>query len=144
MYTYLNTETNRELSKLLRCVICTTSFDFSSRYPEKVTCSRACAAKLQFIRYGSGRTVKKPSYKGIHSWINLHFTRPEKCTQCGITPSKGKDGRSKIHWANKSGEYKRDITDWVALCISCHWKYDHKEKNLGKFIINHLKGEHNV
>lgn len=34
-----------------------------------------------------------------------------------------------MHWANISGKYLRDITDWVRLCVSCH-KYFDKQKKL--------------
>lgn len=28
------------------------------------------------------------------------------------------------HWANKSHKYKRELTDWISLCVKCHKKYD--------------------
>ncbi len=31
-----------------------------------------------------------------------------------------------IQWANKSHTYKRELTDWFALCGTCHKKYDKK------------------
>jgi len=30
-----------------------------------------------------------------------------------------------IHWHNISGEYKRDVSDWIRLCAKCH-KKEHK------------------
>lgn len=35
------------------------------------------------------------------------------------------------HWANISRSYKRDLSDWVRLCASCH-----KKSDLAKIIIN--------
>jgi len=62
----------------------------------------------------------KVSYKGLHDWIGKHLGKPDTCEHCGKNGLSGK----KIHWANKSHEYKRDLTDWVRLCVSCHKAYD--------------------
>lgn len=57
-------------------------------------------------------------YAGVHKWIQRTLGKPNLCSICGITNSK------KYEWANISGEYKRDITDWKRLCVSCHRLYD--------------------
>lgn len=64
-----------------------------------------------------GDSVK---YSGLHVWVSKHLGHPDTCEYC---QTRGLHGRS-IHWANKSGEYKRDLTDWIRLCVSCHQKYD--------------------
>lgn len=63
------------------------------------------------------------NYKALHAFVYRNLGRPEKCSFCGVA---GKKNNSKwsIHWANKSGEYKRDLNDWIALCVACHKKYD--------------------
>ncbi len=58
------------------------------------------------------------TYKGIHTWAQRKFKKPDKCQKCS------KNGR--LDWANISGKYKRDIKDWLALCRGCHMKYDYK------------------
>lgn len=70
-------------------------------------------------------------YHGLHKWVHRHKTKPVECEFCGR--------KDNIQWANKSGEYKRDLDDWIALCLSCHSKYDETTKNrqrdeLGRFI----------
>jgi hypothetical protein len=62
------------------------------------------------------------SYSGIHHWIARKLGKPSICEHCG------KNGLSskKIHWANKSGMYLRNTTDWIRLCAKCHKKYDKK------------------
>lgn len=86
-------------------------------------CSREC-----FYDYFK-RTVKRgedsPNWKGddvgypgVHDWVRLHKGRPNKCGICGSSDAK------KYEWSNKSGEYKRDITDWQSLCTKCHMDYD--------------------
>ena len=59
-------------------------------------------------------------YGGLHVWIRKYLGEPEKCEHCS------KDGLTnrKIHWANKSQEYKRDLADWIRLCAKCHKAYD--------------------
>ena len=58
------------------------------------------------------------TYIGLHSWVWRNKGRPKKCEHCGTTTAK------RFEWANKSHEYKRDLTDWIRLCTSCHKKYD--------------------
>ena len=62
----------------------------------------------------------KVGYGGIHIWVKKFLGSPTKCEHCN------KDGltRFQIHWVNKSHEYKRDLTDWLRLCASCHKIYD--------------------
>lgn len=68
----------------------------------------------------------KVGYYPLHSWIKRKLGKPDHCDnlQC-IYPRK--DKRSKIMlipkryvWANISGEYKRDLSDWHQLCNSCN------------------------
>lgn len=69
----------------------------------------------------------KVGYSALHNWIRKKLGKPKKCEHCGTT-------KGTLHWANKSGEYKRDLTDWISLCVRCHRKYDLKryEKFTGK------------
>ena len=60
------------------------------------------------------------SYRALHRWVESHRGKPEKCEDCGADNLKGRE----IHWANKSGKYKRDLNDWMRLCRNCHFKYD--------------------
>lgn len=58
-------------------------------------------------------------YGSLHKWVSRWLGKPNKCSECG----KVGYGRQ-IHWANKSGEYKRDLSDWIRLCAKCHGEYD--------------------
>lgn len=68
-------------------------------------------------------------YHGLHRWVRNTKGKLNKCEQCGRT-----DG--KFQWANKSGQYKRDVNDWIRLCVRCHDIYD----DIGKLISKGLKG----
>lgn len=62
------------------------------------------------------------SYKCLHEWVYRKLGKATKylCEHCD---------KQAQEWANKSGNYKREISDWIPLCKSCHKKYDkHSEK----------------
>lgn len=59
-------------------------------------------------------------YGSLHDWIRKHLGTPDTCEHCHKTGLIGK----KIHWANKDHQYRRDLTDWIRLCCSCHKIYD--------------------
>lgn len=66
----------------------------------------------------------KVGYYGLHSWVSKNLGKPDKCEHCGKDGLFGK----KIHWANKSGKYFRELGDWIRLCVVCHSAYDKKLK----------------
>jgi len=71
-------------------------------------------------------------YVGLHMWVYKKLGKPDTCEFCEKTGLSGKQ----INWANRSGDYKRDLTDWLRLCASCHAKYD---GNRGRKPINQLE-----
>jgi len=62
-------------------------------------------------------------YYALHDWVRRRFHKNMLCEICGA------DDKKVYHLANKSGEYKRDLSDWMRLCVSCHKKYDLHRKN---------------
>ena len=58
-------------------------------------------------------------YSALHSWMQNTFGAPATCEHCAQT-------KGMFDWANKSGGYLRDRSDWVRLCRSCHMKYDQR------------------
>lgn len=84
---------------------------------------RTLEHRLKMQKYGSEHGRWKGinvSYNGLHKWVNKYLGNPNKCEHCG----KIENNNRLINWANKSHEYKRDLTDWIRLCIMCHRKYD--------------------
>jgi len=65
---------------------------------------------------------EKVQYRALHSWVERRLGKPDTCTNC----RKVACGHG-MHWANRSGDYKRVITDWVRLCVKCHKAYDCNE-----------------
>ncbi len=62
----------------------------------------------------------KPTYSGIHQWISRTLGKPMVCENCDFIDGNNRD----YHWANLSGRYNRDVSDWARLCIWCHFAID--------------------
>lgn len=73
----------------------------------------------------SSNNETKLGYDALHLWVRRNLGRAESCSKCGQS-----EGR--IHWANKSREYKQTLGDWISLCASCHVLYD---KDCGDAIV---------
>ena len=69
---------------------------------------------------------REASYSAKHAWVVRKLGKPTKCEKCG----RGDLNSHKIHWANKSGEYLRNINDWVRLCVPCHINFDKRNTTL--------------
>lgn len=61
-------------------------------------------------------------YGAIHSWLYRNFGKPIECEKCG-------EKKRRITWANKDHKYKRDRSEWMQLCYSCHKKHDLRLKS---------------
>jgi len=90
-------------------------------------CSLKCFGKVNGeSRKGADETKHwkwkgdKVGYFGVHDWITKHYGQPIGCEVCGLS-----DPERKYHWANLSGDYKRDRSDFKRMCVSCHRKYDY-------------------
>jgi len=59
-------------------------------------------------------------YYAKHMWIAEQYGKATKCTKNPGHKAK------RFEWANISGKYLRDITDYVQLCPSCHRIMDNK------------------
>ena len=51
-------------------------------------------------------------YGALHDWVRSRLGEPKKCEYCGKDNLTG----HKIHWANKSRKFLRDVNDWLRLC----------------------------
>jgi hypothetical protein len=95
--------------------------------------------KLHHAHYWKGKlggnynAINHSWYTAVHNWIYRQVGKPKQCEKCLVTSD-----QAKIHWANVSQEYKREISDWLALCAKCHRFYDIE------FYKNKLRKESNV
>ena len=83
----------------------------------------ACWKKQMCLRVGENHHHWKGNnitYRALHHWVESKLGKPAQCQFCRVTNLRLRQ----YHWANKSHEYKRDLNDWLRLCVSCHKKYD--------------------
>lgn len=59
-------------------------------------------------------------YFSLHAWVRRWLGKATKCEHCGREWDKPRS----IHWANKSHQYLRKLSDWIQLCAKCHKIYD--------------------
>lgn len=86
-------------------------------------CSKVCMYKYRKEYSGESHhkwSGDKPKYSALHKWVAAKLGKPMKCEWCGFKTN----NKNQIQWANKSGEYRRDIKDWLRLCAKCHWHFD--------------------
>ena len=72
-------------------------------------------------------------YFNLHNWVYRHLGKATKCVLCGSCET--------VNWANKSHEYKRDLSDWIELCKKCHGKHDSGENwgSIKKYFENYKR-----
>jgi hypothetical protein len=103
---------------------------YKSQIKQK-TCSHSCQLKGNKFRTGKvpanaferGETANdkninwrgaEVSYGALHDWVSYYLGRPQQCENCDTTE------HWRYEWANISGEYKRELSDWARLCKNCH------------------------
>ena len=133
--------------QISNCLSCKKEFKY---YPCEggIYCSKSCANKISAtIRhknkpFGFGKgyhpltEFKKSdiritgknnsSWKGdnvgltaLHDWVKRKLGKATECVSCNDTLN-----AKRFEWANVSGEYKRNLEDWIMLCSICHRKHD--------------------
>ena len=60
----------------------------------------------------------KASYRTKHHWVE---TRLGKANHCSFNSD---HESTRYHWANISGKYTRNRSDWKRLCSKCHGEFD--------------------
>ncbi len=132
-----NTPWNKEERIIKKCYTCKKEFLVSPYYIKqgRKFCSLRCfyIFKKTINKNENNYNWKgdKVGYVGLHAWIRRILGKPTKCEQCGKEGLKNQQ----INWANKSGEYKRDLSDWLRLCVKCHRGYDKQQKLLKELTI---------
>lgn len=102
----------------------------------------SCAQKERFTRldiWNKGKQTgqipwnykgEMVGYRGLHRWITLKKGKANHCENCDSNKKR------MYHWANISGLYKRELEDWIQLCVPCHKRLDKtKERAALLFLI---------
>jgi hypothetical protein len=79
---------------------------------------------------------EKASYSAFHHWINHKMG---KAIFCALNEN---HKNCEYEWANISGKYLRDTSDYVSLCVSCHKKLDMTTETREKNRLNMLGRTH--
>ena len=120
-----------------------------ANWQNKLYCTRMCAnaakvgsqatltarRNMSVARAGRFQFEKSNQWKGdgvgytaLHDWVYRKLGRPMACEHCKDRFS----NQRTLHWANKSGTYRRVADDWMRLCVSCHKKFDLIRKQKAK------------
>jgi hypothetical protein len=76
------------------------------------------------------------SYYSKHQFLSKNHGKPSECTYCSIKGKKKKGGRWSIQWAKiKNRAYSHDVNDYIALCRTCHSKYDWNDTKTQQMIL---------
>ncbi len=94
---------------------------------KSVQLCKACEVKRRRGKAHHAWTGSLVGYSALHSWIRRELGTPNECECCGVNG----DGHD-MHWANISGEYKRELSDWMRLCPQCHKDYDLQKISFNK------------
>jgi hypothetical protein len=76
-------------------------------------------AKLSEINRHEGNAQWKgdgAKYSAIHMWVKKNRVKTGKCSTCAH--------EGYTEWANISGVYLRDLTDYAEMCKRCHYEFD--------------------
>jgi len=80
-------------------------------------------------------------YNMLHRWVARNLGKPSECENCGRTDA------TKYHWANISGEYLWDLSDWARLCPNCHalidarWRYREEGEPFSSWLLKSLRND---
>ena len=86
-------------------------------------------------------------YWKLHQWIKNSFGKAIICLNRveKVLEFECSNKSNNFEWSNKSGKYKKKLTDWQPLCISCHRIYDYwriepkRQKELNTWINQQKK-----
>ena len=85
-------------------------------------------SRLRIPKYGEENNNWKgvsAGYSAIHAWMINNYGSGEKCEECGEIGKKN-GRRWNLEWANLSGKFLRERSDWKILCKKCHYHLDEK------------------
>lgn len=95
-----------------------TNRDNKGRFVEKLTLDQKKRLSEKRERRLS---VRDSEYVMLHKWLRDNYGNASYCAKDHSHIKK------QYQWANISGQYKWDISDFIPLCTSCHRKMDFTE-----------------
>ena len=100
-----------------RCLHCDASYKtIPAQADRRAYCSHKCSMTAR-----TSKGIDHPNWKGDNaSYRSVHIgiqSKLGKASHCSINSN---HVSTVYHWANISGEYKRDCNDWRSLCPKCN------------------------
>lgn len=106
--------------------------------------STRCCTCANRITNAKVRGENNPSWQGddityhaLHTWMNRTHGKANKCEN-------DLNHKGFYEWANLSGKYHRDRSDWKMLCHSCNQRMDWIRRNGDKCKRGHEFTEENT
>jgi len=94
---------------------------FSKEYRERMS-------KIKLAAESTSRGEHRPEWKGddvsnaeLHKWVRYHKTKTGVCQRC--------KRKRYTMWSNIEHRRKRNLDDFIELCVPCHWFIDGRRKN---------------
>lgn len=113
------------------CEYCGETFGYWESSQKGKYCSKTCSNRANAKTGKDNPTwTEEPKYNAIHAWVREYKEPMVECSRCGES---GED--TVLHWANVDHEYRRNLDDYICLCVKCHCEYDRKfnNKRWGKY-----------
>lgn len=137
----LDSRNNKTVPRI--CAVCNKDFlanpnEVKRRTGGANTCSRKCWYKYVSTvlekRWDSIGRTETAIYTRAHKFVYKELGKAYKCEECGSSD------KTVYHWANLSGKYTLDVSDWKMMCPSCHKNYDNKYfKRNGKRMMKQIR-----
>ena len=93
-------------------------------YPSPTNKKKYCSKDCFYKRSGENIYNWKgedAGYRALHNWVRRRLGKPTTCSIC----NNSRNAR-RLEWSNVSGEYRRDLMDWIQLCSKCHHEIDNR------------------
>jgi hypothetical protein len=117
------------------CPVCKNKFKPKSNR-DQIHCNIQCYSKSDKLKeearnsyliecnkekkWNVGHIKENVGRSALHEWIRKYKPKTNGCEIC--------DKEAELDAANISGDYKRDINDFIWLCRSCHTRFDKMKK----------------
>lgn len=122
------------------CVVCGQEFlkpktlQMRAWLTRRMLCSITCRGILQSrnrMRENHPRWNDIPTYVGVHGWLHWNFGSAMRCEnrENQTLSFSCSQVSMRFQWANKHNKpYERDRENFFMLCVSCHKKYDLRDR----------------
>ena len=118
--------------KNINCLECGLEFYIPKCYIDvKLYCSLKCSCKASKLKRLGDKNPAWKGNKGLYAYTNLHKHLRRIHGHALLCRNENCSGNSKVFgWANITGTYSTDISNFTELCKSCHTNFDRYKKPL--------------